>query len=288
MNTKFTFEAIGTHWEIEVVLDHQNKDLVLRHVKERIGEFDKNYSRFRADSLMFQICNAPGSYPMPSDFSPLFSVYKKLNKATNGLFTPLIGDVLRDAGYDENYSFKKRSMSSPKAFEDTFNYKNNILTVNSPVMLDFGAGGKGHIIDIIGNLLKKNGITDYCIDAGGDILKKGSALKVGLENPLDTTQVIGSIALDNNCICGSAGNRRKWNDFHHIINPKTLTSPTDVLAVWVIADTALIADAMSTALFLKPDLDIANTYPCEFLIMFRDSSIQKSDNFKAELYYKEL
>lgn len=284
---KFVFEAIGTSWEIEVTLKHQDKNKLLSEIKDRISEFDKNYSRFKKDSLVFQMFEKPGEYTMPPDFPPLFAVYEKLYKSTNGLFTPLIGNVMRDAGYNESYSFTKNTLKNPRPLSEVLTYSDNMLTLKASEMLDFGAGGKGYIIDIVGNLLYQNGVTNYCIDAGGDILKKGSTLRIGLENPEDTKQVIGVVALQNKCICGSAGNRRKWSDFHHIINPESLTSPKNILAVWVVADTALVADAMSTALFLDPSPKVAETYSCEFLILFRDYSVQKSSNFNAELFLKE-
>lgn len=281
---KFVFEAIGTRWEIDCVLINQDKQELLSKIKDRIDEFDKNYSRFRKDSLVFAMFENPGDYSMPSDFSKLLSVYKKLNTATNGLFTPLIGNVIRNAGYDENYSFKEDLLKKPQPLGDILSYKNNTLTLKSAEMLDFGAGGKGYIIDIVGGILEVHHVTNYCIDAGGDILTKGDTLKVGLENPENTKQVIGVVTLQNQCICGSAGNRRKWNNFHHIINPETLASPKNVLAVWVISDTALVADAMSTALFLDPSDRVAKTYPCEYLILFNDHSVQKSTDFNAELF----
>lgn len=288
MTTKFTFEAIGTFWQFDLELDSGlDKELIKSKIKERIEEFDKNYSRFRSDSLVSQISRTSGSYLMPLDFPPLFEIYKTLYKKTQGLFTPLIGNVLEDLGYDKTYSLKAKNTQIPFEFQDVLTFEKNILTTTRPVLLDFGAGGKGYLIDIIGKLLEDSGVEEFCIDAGGDILKKGKPIEIGLENPLDTAQVIGSIKIQNNSICGSAGNRRKWNEFHHIINPHTLKSPTDILAVWVVAPTALIADAVSTALFLNPRIEVANTYLCEYLIMFVDNTIQKSKHFNAELFFAD-
>lgn len=285
MITKFVFEAIGTLWQIDLDLNHGlKKEEILSKVTARIDEFDKNYSRFRTDSLISKISQSKGSYKMPEDFKRIFDIYKTLNKASNGLFTPLIGNVLEDLGYDKTYSLKAKTTQIPFEFQDVLILENNILTTTCPVMLDFGAGGKGYLIDLVGELLNSLGIHEYCIDAGGDIFKKGNPLKVGLENPNDTTQVIGSIELYNNSICGSAGNRRTWGTFHHIINPHTLKSPTDILAVWVRADSAIIADAMSTALFLTQEAQLKSSYICDYLILYKDLTFDKSTGFDAELF----
>lgn len=283
---KFVFQAIGTHWEIDVKFPDSKKDDLFLAIKNRIEEFDKNYSRFRKDSLVFKIFNTLGIYDMPPDFLSIFNLYKDLSRKTNGLFTPLIGNVLRDAGYDENYSLvKKKELSHPLPLDDVLTFSNGKLTVKEPVMLDFGAAGKGYLIDIIGNLIENFGVSEFCVDAGGDILKKGSPITIGLENPHDTTQVIGKIIVENGSICGSAGNRRKWNNFHHIINPNTLKSPDNILAVWVTAQSAVIADSISTVLFLDPTINLTDTYAYEYLIMFSDNTIQKSKKFNAELYF---
>jgi thiamine biosynthesis lipoprotein len=116
-------------------------------------------------------------------------------------------------------------------------------------LLDFGAGGKGYLIDIIGKIIEDYGITSFSIDGSGDILYKTAshkALRVGLENPQQTDEVLGVLPLFNQSVCGSAGNRRRWGKLHHIMNPVTLKPVENVLAVWVTAQQALLADSLST------------------------------------------
>ncbi len=152
--------------------------------------------------------------------------------------------------------------------------------------MDFGAGGKGYLVDIVSDLLVRHGSKSFCVDAGGDIFKKGSdELKIGLENPQNTRQVIGVATIKNQSICASAGNRRQWGDYHHIIDPHTLTSPRQILAPWVVAETALIADALATCLFLVSPDTLSPHYEFEYLIMNSDATITKSPHFKAELFY---
>ena len=152
-------------------------------------------------------------------------------------------------------------------------------------MLDFGAGGKGYLIDLVGQVLEENTIHEYCIDAGGDILQKSKTpIRVGLENPENVNQVVGVCTLANASICGSAGNRRAWGDFTHIINPKTLSSYGDIIAVWVVADTALVADALATCLFFVPASTLASAYEFEYVLIRKDHSIEKSANFKGQLF----
>jgi len=99
------------------------------------------------------------------------------------------------------------------------------ITIKKPEALDFGAGGKGYLVDIVSDLIKEYGGREFCIDAGGDIRYESSKpLRVGLENPNDMNQAIGVATIANTSLCASSGSRRKWGNFHHIINPHTLKS----------------------------------------------------------------
>lgn len=284
--TQFNFEAIGTQWIIDIYneVSQQQRDEMLRKVTIRIEEFDKTYSRFRDDSLVHQISKQAGIYTFPDDFSELISLYKKMYELTDGLMTPLIGNVLEDAGYDKDYSFEQKEIESIKRWEDVIEIKNNTLIVSKPVTLDFGAIGKGYLIDLVGEVLEENNIDSYCIDAGGDLLIKNMDMKVGFEHPEDPKQVIGVQYIQNGSICGSAGNRRKWgNNLHHIFNPKTLQPVSTIKAVWVSAKTALIADALTTALFfVEPEK--LKEFEFEYLIINEDYSFKSSQDFPSELY----
>jgi len=178
------------------------------------------------------------------------------------------------------------ALHTPRAWDEALKYHFPFLRIIKPAVLDFGAAGKGYCIDLIGALLQAHGIATYAIDAGGDMLYRNSAstLRVGLEHPENPRQVIGIYALAGGSICCSAGNRRAWQGFHHIIDPRTLQSPRDILSVWVTAETALLADAMATALFLVPAARLAPKFSFEYLLMRPNASIERSSGFHAELF----
>lgn len=59
----FRFEGIGTSWEIATPdhLPEQLRDELL----ETVAVYDRTYSRFRADSLVSQLAQAPGTIALP-------------------------------------------------------------------------------------------------------------------------------------------------------------------------------------------------------------------------------
>ena len=286
--TQFNFEAIGTVWQIDIYreLSGEQESELRGLVMDRIELFDKTYSRFRPDSLVTRMSKETGMYLLPADAQFLFDLYYDIYKRTDGFVTPLIGNLISDAGYDAEYSLtQKKELQIPERWEDVLDYRFPSLTIKKPVILDFGAGGKGYLIDIVSNVLEDNGVSQYCIDAGGDILYKNTTpIRIGLENPENTDQVIGIYTLTDGSICGSAGNRRVWSTFTHIINPKTLVSPADILSVWVVAKTAFVADLLATCLFFVAAERLLDRYDFQYVILKADHSIERSENFKGELF----
>jgi thiamine biosynthesis lipoprotein len=284
--TKFEFEAIGTHWVIDIYkeLSSEEESSLLSKIQKRIGEFDRAYSRFRADSLVTQMSEIPGEYILPDDADKMISLYKKMYDATGGLVTPLIGKVLVDAGYDAEYSLEEKTPTIPESWEKIMVWGNPKLTVLSPALLDFGAGGKGYLVDIVSEILESEGVTAYCVDAGGDMRQRGDTLRVGLENPNNKEEAIGVANIQNQSLCGSAGNRRAWGKYHHIINPETLSSPKEILAVWVIADSTLLADLCTTGLYFVSPEALLRNFEFEYCILYSDYSTKKSSGFDAEVF----
>lgn len=287
-NFSLSFEAIGSHWVVDCFNSPVKKNKIHSLLLERAEEFDKTYSRFRKDSLVWQISEKAGEYKFPSDSKLLFQLYEKLGSITAERFTPLIGNTLSEAGYDHSYSLKSGKINKVPEISSIYSWEYPILTVKKPHILDFGGLGKGYLIDIFSDLLLKNGVNSFCIDGGGDMYchNLSEPLKVGLENPKDFKQVIGVIEVNNKSICASSGNRRKWGKYHHIMDPRSLKSPDSVLATWVVAKDAITADGLATCLFLEEPQKLVKYFDFEYLILKPNLTFSKSKNFTAELFLK--
>jgi thiamine biosynthesis lipoprotein len=287
-NFQLNFEAIGTRWVIDCWKSPISSQSLLKIIIDRVEEFDKTYSRFRKDSVVWQASEKEGKYIFPPDSKELFALYDKFYKVTQGAFTLLIGNTLSEAGYDSTYSLIPKKLNEVPDISSIYSFDYPALTVKKPYILDFGGLGKGYLVDIISNLLIEEGVDSFCVDGGGDMhcYNLENPLKVGLENPLDTKQVIGVVEINNKSLCASSGNRRKWANFHHIIDPRNLESPNEILATWVIAKDTITADGLATSLFFTTPTKLTKYFDFEYLVLFPDFTVRQSKNFSSELFLK--
>ena len=288
------FEGIGTHW----IIDLYGTEPKLGYTKltnlinQRIEVFDKTYSRFRTDSTLATLFTAAGSVNLPEDSQALFTFYEQLYGVTEGKVTPLIGDVLVNAGYDAQYSLKPHSKPKPaQLWEDVLDFDYPSLSVTKPTVIDVGAAGKGYLVDIISELLTDNGLGTFVVDAGGDMRHVSSipvGLRVGLEHPRNPELVIGVATINNKSICCSADNRRTWAGMHHVMDPKSGKSTTEIIAVWVVADDCMTADGLATALFFCDGQKLSTYYDFEYVLVKKDLSYEVSQNCTIELFEAAL
>lgn len=279
-----TFKAIGTSWQIDT--SDSIPPAIATAMHDCIAAFDMTYSRFRTDSLVTKIAKQSGTYTFPDDVIPMINFYRSLYDITGGKVTPLIGIMLEKAGYDANYSFRQQVQSALPGWDAAMKWKSNILTVNKPALIDIGAAGKGYLIDQISTILDQDGIEEYVIDASGDILHKGpSETIIGLEHPEDPSKVIGTIPVQNGSLCASASNRRSWGEgMHHIFDPDTMEPTREIIATWVTADKAMIADGIATALFFTDPAKLAQAFEFDYVRMHNDGSVDYSSKFKGALF----
>ncbi|MEQ1734889.1 MAG: FAD:protein FMN transferase [Rhodoglobus sp.] len=280
-----TFEAIGTGWQIETVRPISQS--LRGAIATRIDDFDRVWSRFRDDSLVARIATTAGSYDLPAEAPALFGLYRGLYEATDGAVSPLVGSALERLGYDRSYSLRSSGSPAPiPSWDEAVAWDGTRLTTLRPVLLDVGAAGKGLLVDLVSELLVSGGHAEAIVDGSGDIRSFGpDPIRVALEHPLDTSKAIGIVNVLNGAICSSATNRRAWGaGLHHVIDATTGVPTVDVIATWAIAESALVADGISTALFFADPARLAERYEFTFVRMFSTGRVEFSPNLDGEIF----
>lgn len=281
------FEAIGTQWQIDTARALNSAQWSTLH--HRIEQFDRTWSRFRSDSLVGRLAHKPTTVEFPAEAEPLIELYRRLYDGTGGAVTPLIGGTLADLGYDADYRFSPGpTVRATPAWDEAMRWDGPVVTTTGPVALDVGAAGKGLLVDLLGELLTSFEVGSFVVDGSGDLLHHGAdAIRVGLEHPADPSKVIGVVPLSGDALAASAGNRRSWAGLHHIVDPRTGDPVRDVVATWVVAGSAMVADGLATALFFTSPTEtaaLAEPFGADWLRVLGDGSAHWSPTFEGELF----
>lgn len=281
----FSFDGIGTRWEVST--PGPMTEVQQQRLLDIVEDYDAAWSRFRSDSLVSAAATQPGRYEMPESAIELGRLYGILYRITGGAMTPLIGGSLEHLGYDGGYSLQPRGLPlPPPRWEDVLAWEGSVLSTSAPVVLDIGAAGKGQLVDLLSAELRAQGVSGFFIDASGDLLNSGpEPVTIGLEHPFDPERAIGTIELREGALCASASNRRAWGDgLHHVLDGVTGAPVQTVVATWTVAATAMVADALATALFLVPGEDLREDFDFSWLKVFSDGSAEYSANFRGVLF----
>ena len=281
----FTFDGIGTRWEVSTPRPLGGS--VRTRLLAVVERYDGVWSRFRPDSRVGAMSRQPGRFQFPGEAVALGQLYRSLYELTAGAMTPLIGGSLERLGYDASYSLRPSGppLQAPR-WEDALDWEGSVLTTDVPVVLDIGAAGKGQLVDLLAAELRSLGQQDFLIDASGDLLHSGpDPVMVALEHPYDPAKAIGTVSLAGAALCASASNRRAWGDgLHHVLDGTTGRPVSTAVATWALADNAMVADALATALFFAPGAALERTFDFSWLTVFSDGSAAYSPGFEGTLF----
>ncbi len=280
----WTFEAIGTLWHIET--EAPLGASLRAEIDSCISEFDRDWSRFREDSVVCTLSRGAEVVPAPADTGEMLDAYVALSEATSGAVNPLVGDVLARRGYDAAYSFVDRGPSSaPRDWQDCVAWTPETLRVAAPAVLDVGALGKGRLVDRVADVLTSRVGGTVVVDAGGDIAVRRGTQRIGLEHPFDPSRAIGVWTITNEALCASAVGRRAWGDgLHHVLDARTGVPVRTVAATWAVAETAMHADAIATALFFEGGEKLAAEWGVSWVRMTTAGRVEWSPGNRAELH----
>ena len=261
-------DAFGTTYTIQV---YSEKKLNLeKGIDSVIYVVNKSVSTYQPNSDISKINRGDSTIVVDAIFTEVYRISETVYTNTQGFFDPTIG-VLRNAyGFGDVKPLKEidsltlDSLMQYVGFRKVrINADGTISKKHPEIYFDFNAIAKGYGIDCIGNYLEANGISNYLIELGGEILTQGINLDknknwvVGIENvdsQLEDRSYSTTVTLKNEAMAAS-GNYRKFRidsltgkKYVHTLNPLTGSAKkSDVTSATVIAATCALADAYATA-----------------------------------------
>jgi thiamine biosynthesis lipoprotein len=236
---------------------------------ERVNRLLNNYD---PKSEVSKINNSAGQSAIAVNPKTLeaIAVAKYYGGLSGGALDITVGPLLRLWGFAQEEPGIKKEPPQTSALEqakqlvdyrlvhlDTI--KGTARLPKSGMWIDTGSFTKGFAVDKAALVLKKQGITQALITAGGTVLalsKKpgGKPWQVGVRHPRKEGVLLDTVSLEDQAISTSGDYERfyyyKGRRICHIIDPRSGQPVEAVRGISVIAPTAMASDALSTALFV--------------------------------------
>ena len=185
----------------------------------------------------------------------------------NGVFDVTIGPLSDLWGFSTDKEIVLPEDKTIKALDRLVNYKYLEINENDTTVflkrkgmsIDLGGIAKGYEIDKGSAVLKKLGIDNFILNAGGDIYVSGTKdketlWKVGIKHPRKTNDLVAEFNLKDYAVATSGDYERfkiiNSIRYHHILNPATGYPGRLSESSTVLAPTAEEADATATYVFL--------------------------------------
>ena len=215
------------------------------------------------------------------DLTSLVKGSLEISQKTKGLYDPTVYPLVE---LWERYSEKliPPPLSEIKKAQALVDW-NKVKIVGDNVLipkgmgLDFGGFAKGWVVDCAVRSLMENGVQSGIVDAGGDMVVWGDKVwRIGVKNP-HKDGLIAIIKIKNKAIATSGDYENYFiamdgKKYHHLLNPKTGYPAEDLNSVTVIAETAAIADGISTGLFImgRSGIERIEDMGCEIILISSD------------------
>ena len=236
----------------------------LANISGAIGDLEKRISVTDENSEIYAVNSSTGAYELSEDTAEIVSRALEVCRSTYGILDISIYPVVRDWGFTTgdykipNYNDLVAMMK--KVDYSKISLEGTTLTLSPGQQIDLGSVAKGYVGDMAAKMLEDAGVTSAVLDLGGNIRLVGShpdgdAWRVGIQDPLDSSEYFGIISVENKSLVTSGGYNRYFEKdgktYWHIIDPRTgYPADNGVISATIVGDDGLMCDALSTATFI--------------------------------------
>lgn len=262
----YHWQAMGTEFTLYLA-GHPDPDPIAEMVREEVRRLERQISLYHPDSELCYL-NA-WAWRQPVQVEPelfcLLHTCKNLWERTRGAFDPTITPLLRLWGFVD----KQYRVPSPDAIENALHTVGMDLVLLEPegrwgyyategVELSFGAIGKGLAVALGARMLEEMGVASALLSAGNSTLY---ALGVPPESDGWQVQITPhtTLSLVDQAFATSGASEQFFEvdgvRYAHILDPRTgYPANKSKGNVSVCHTDPVLCDALSTALFVEPDL----------------------------------
>lgn len=260
--------VMGTIAEIKIIDDDPIRaEETIKKCFDRIREIEEKMS-FRNPKSELSFLNRNAGKKIKVSKGLFYVLEKSLtySKLSDGAFDITIGPLTELWGFDEEKKIiPSRHEIAQKAILVNYQnvklnpHKREVLLKLKGMKIDLGGVAKGYAVEEAMEIIKKAKIKDALVDIGRNIKvigknPYGKSWKIGIQHPRKKDELLSILSLENTAVATSGDYEHffihKGRRYHHILDPKS-GYPTNIcISVTIIAPSAMIADILSTAVFV--------------------------------------
>lgn len=267
-----THRAMGTGFTLYVdCADETQAQSCFQSVFEEIDRVEATFSRFRPASEISRINREAADGPMVTDpeVFRVLATAMDVSRKTNGVFDITVGRLTQAWGFQTGQPAIPDAAVLAEA-EAAVGWElvalepawRTVEFLRPGVELDAGGIAKGHAVDCALEVLRAAGMHGL-LDAGSSSIAAsdevfGNKLTVGIPNPEDRTRELCRVRIGGRALSTSGSKEQSFTHegriYSHLIDPtargQNRMSEPEVLQATVLAPSSMLADALSTAMFL--------------------------------------
>ncbi|HHW18817.1 MAG TPA: FAD:protein FMN transferase [Firmicutes bacterium] len=261
MDTDVTVKAYG-----------RNAGSAIDKAIHEMKRLDALLSAYNPESEVAAINREAGIKPVKVSPDTLFVIQRAVYFAeiSDGAFDPTVLPLMKLWGFGSGSYRVPRDDEIKEALKLVDYRKIRINAEESTVYLeekgmgiDLGAIAKGYAVDKMAEILRKEGITSFLINAGGNVYAGGlkpdqTMWRVGVTDPRNPGTILGVMPAKDMALVSSGDYQRYFEKdgvrYHHIVDPRTGYPSRTSHGTTVFLPSSTDADGLSTTLFiLGPD-----------------------------------
>ncbi|MBQ8005199.1 MAG: FAD:protein FMN transferase [Clostridia bacterium] len=299
--------AMDTIIDIKIIEGEQDESAIIDGCEAMISEIEGIISKTIKDSDTY-IANT--EIDIMLDTSPVFAELilrsLRISELTEGAFDVTVGAIkeLWEKSAEEGTEPTKEQIEAcllHSGFENISIDEGCFEKRYKDLMIDLGAIGKGYAAARVCDYLTECGVDGAILSFGGNVAlvgkkKNEKPFVVGVKDPNNTEDVIGYLYLEGGFVSVSGDYERYieigGKKYNHIIDPKTgYPVSNGIHSVSVVCDDGVLADALSTALFVMGKdraIEFYNSGSCDFeAVIVSDEGVFVTDGLKEKFSLKE-
>lgn len=249
-------------------ITYQNENNLKDSIEAELKRIDQEFSMFNSQSTVSMV-NRGEAAVLSDRFLEVYDLAATIYGETSGAFDITVAPLVNAWGF----GFKHEQLPTDQQVDSLCEFigmhhvkldrKGRSLSKDDArVMLDFSAIAKGYGADCVARVLARNGVRNYMVEIGGEVVMRGKSphstpWRIGVTKPtedsLQTSQELQTVLNVTNCALATSGNYRNFyynggRKYAHTIDPQTgYPVQHSLLSATVLAENCATADAYATA-----------------------------------------